>query len=79
MELAKGFRVVVKAYHTQVVPKHTKVFDTEDKADAYKDILTKEVIWNTAVKVDVETVYMIYDKNEKKYYLLDGSYIKIEE
>lgn len=79
MDLAKGFRVVVKAYHTQVVPKHTKVFDTQDKADAYKDILTKEVIWNTAVTVDIETVYMIYDKSEKKYYLLDGKYIKIEE
>jgi hypothetical protein len=79
MDLVKGFRVIVKAYHTQIIPKHTKVFDTEDKANAYKDILSNEVIWNTAVKVDIETVYMIYDTDEGNYFLLGGNHIKFDE
>ena len=80
LAILKAYRVVVKAYYTQIVPKHTKVFDTIEKAEEYKDILGKEVIWNTAVKVDIEEVYCIHENSgdSSKYYLLEGETVKID-
>jgi hypothetical protein len=80
LSILKAFRVIVKAYHTQIVPKHTKVFDTIEKAEEYKDILGREVVWNTPVKVDVEEVYCVKEEinDSTKYYLLEGQIIKID-
>ena len=76
MNVNKGFEVRVLAYHKHVVPKHTKIFDDEVKANAYKDILTKEVIWNTAVTIKVSEVYYVFDQEKK--YLLSGDFVNIE-
>jgi hypothetical protein len=69
--------VQVKAYHTQVVPKHTKIFETEAQAEVYKEILSTEVIWNTAVAIDILPVYCIRD--EFGVFKLSGSFVKIED
>lgn len=81
LAILKAFRVIVKAYYTQIVPKHTKIFDTLEKAEAYKEILGTEVVWNTAVKVDIEDVFCVCETtsdNSQQYYLLEGETIKID-
>jgi len=78
--LKKCFRVIVKAYHTQIVPKHTKIFESEEQAVEYKEILSKEVIWNTAVSVEIEHVFMVQDTDTTdKNFLLEGEFVRIDD
>lgn len=75
MNFVKAYQVQVKAYMTKVVPKHTKVFNTEEDANMYKTQLEDEVIWNVPVNIEVLTVYLIND--EASYYLLHGNYVEL--
>jgi hypothetical protein len=74
MQVEKVYQVLVKAYHKQEVPKHTKYFDTEEKANIHKEELLS-YIWNTSVSVEVIPVYSVIDGNTK--YILNGSYVTV--
>jgi len=76
MILKKGYQVLVKAYHKQIVPKHTKIFENIEQATAYKDIITKEVIWNSAVNVEIVEIYYVDDSINK--FMLSGQFIATE-
>ena len=76
MDIHKAYQVRVVAYHKQIVPKHTKNFESEEKALAYKDVLSKEVIWNTSVSVDIVPIFFV--KDEKRLFMLNGEFVNIE-
>lgn len=76
MNVNKAYQVQVKAYKTKLVPKHTKIFDTEEKALSYKTELENNVMWNTPVSIETVSVYLINDGNTN--YLLQGNYISVE-
>jgi hypothetical protein len=74
MQIEKIYRVVVKAYSQQEVPKYTKFFDDENSATTYKDELSG-FLWNTPVNIEIETVYIVEDGNKK--FILQGHFVDI--
>jgi hypothetical protein len=74
MQVEKIYQVLVKAYHKQEVPKHTKYFDTEEKANIHKQELSG-YLWNTSVSIEVKPVYSVNDGNIK--YLLNGTFVSL--
>jgi hypothetical protein len=74
MELEKMYQVLVKAYHKQEVPKHTKYFSTEAEANSHKEEL-EGYLWNVPVNIEVNSVFVVIDGDKK--YLLTGNFIKI--
>lgn len=74
-EVKKGYKVYVKAYQKQLVPKFTKLFLSIEEATTYQDFLSSEAIWNTPVSVHVDTVFYVEDNNQ--YYILDGELVVV--
>jgi hypothetical protein len=75
MEIVKAYQVLVKAYTLLVVSKHTKIYMTENEANAYKTHLENNVVWNTPVIVSVVPVYLISD--DGNYQLLSAKSVII--